>query len=124
SVGEILTFTITVSNMGPNDASGISVRDVVPNGYELISNISHGGSLNNGNVITWSGLSIPNGNTLNLTFQAKLKPAGTGVAYLNTASIVQATQYDPVLSNNSDSAEASSVSTSLITNPMNRQRMR
>ena len=36
NVGDVVTFTVTVTNEGPNAATGISVEDVVPNGFSNI----------------------------------------------------------------------------------------
>ncbi|MBK8444565.1 MAG: DUF11 domain-containing protein [Sphingobacteriales bacterium] len=71
NVGDVVTFTITVSNGGTADATGISVEDVLPNGYTNITNISGAGVLS-GSTITWSGLSIVNGNSAVLTFDAEV----------------------------------------------------
>lgn len=71
NVGDVVTFTITVNNNGSGDASGVSVEDTVPAGYESITNISNGGSLS-GNVITWSGLNIDNGEAIVLSYEAKV----------------------------------------------------
>jgi uncharacterized repeat protein (TIGR01451 family) len=51
NVGDVVTFTITVTNQGPGDATNVAFEDVVPNGYSAISNISNGGTAS-GNVIT------------------------------------------------------------------------
>ena len=59
-VGDTVLFTIVVINDGPDDATGVSVVDVVPAGFGSISTISDGGVLS-GSTITWTGLSIPNG---------------------------------------------------------------
>ncbi len=71
NVGDVVTFTISVTNNGPEDATGVSVEDLIPPGFGSVSNISHGGSLS-GNIITWSGLSIANGDSIDLTFDAEV----------------------------------------------------
>ena len=64
SVGDVVTFTIVVTNQGPDEATGVAVEDVVPAGYSGIANISGTGS-ETGGTITWSGLTIPaSGTTL------------------------------------------------------------
>mgnify|MGYP006286607713 CR=1 FL=1 len=73
NVGDVVTFTVTVINNGPDDATGVTVEDALPAGYGSVTNISNGGTLS-GNVITWSGLSINNGNTLSLSFDAEILP--------------------------------------------------
>ena len=46
NVGDTVTFTITVNNEGPDNATGVAVEDLVPSGYDAttIANISNGGS--------------------------------------------------------------------------------
>jgi uncharacterized repeat protein (TIGR01451 family) len=44
NVGDVVTFTIEVTNQGPSDATNVAFEDVVPNGYSAISNISNGGT--------------------------------------------------------------------------------
>ena len=53
NVGDTVTFTITVTNEGPDDATGVSVVDTVPAGFTDVHNISGSGTLS-GNEITWS----------------------------------------------------------------------
>ncbi|WP_457664695.1 SdrD B-like domain-containing protein [Thiolapillus sp.] len=90
NVGDTVTFTVQVLNNGPSNATGVAVQDVVPNGYANISNISNGGSAS-GSTITWSGLSIANGVTVSLTYQAVIQASGS---YTNVAQVTAADQPD------------------------------
>jgi len=93
NVGDVITFTINVNNLGPNNATGVSVEDIVPNGYSAINNISNGGSNDNG-TITWDNLTIANGGNIELTFDAVVNEPGDGVDYVNVAEITDADQID------------------------------
>jgi len=66
NIGDFVTFTIEVTNNGPSDATNIMVDDVLPNGFGAVQNISNGGAISAAGV-SWSGLSITNGQTLSLT---------------------------------------------------------
>ena len=66
NVGDVITFTISVTNDGPNDATNVSVADIIPNGYTNFTNISGGGVLA-GNIITWSGITVYKGPTCGST---------------------------------------------------------
>ena len=90
NVGDVVTFTITVSNKGPDDATNVSVEDVVPNGFSNIGSISSGGTAV-GNTITWSGLNILANGSINLTFTAEVLGSGT---YVNVAEVTAADQQD------------------------------
>jgi uncharacterized repeat protein (TIGR01451 family) len=98
NVGETVTLTIVASNAGPDDASGVAIRNVVPSGYSAIGNITAGGTLS-GNAITWTDLSIPaaaGSNTVSLSFQATVTaPTGTPNQYVNVAEVIAADQPDP-----------------------------
>lgn len=97
-VGDIVTFTVAVTNKGNRDATGIAVRDNLPAGFALITgSVSNQGNYNaGGNAINWSGLSVANGATLNLTYKARVN-ATTGATneYTNTAQITASDQIDP-----------------------------
>ena len=92
TLGDVVTFTLTLTNQGPNNATGVDVQDVVPDGYSNVTNISGGGILTGGNTINWLGLSVNNGQTMRLTFDATL--TGTG-NYTNVAQVMDADQDDP-----------------------------
>ncbi|MBK8492610.1 MAG: HYR domain-containing protein [Saprospirales bacterium] len=88
--GATASFTIVLHNDGPADATGVTVEDVVPSGYSNITNISGGGVLN-GNVITWSGLSLLVGNSMTFTFDAIIEPFGN---FMNLAQVTASDQPD------------------------------
>ncbi len=97
STGDTVTFTIALFNNGANgtsDATGVTVLDVIPSGYSLIpGTVSNGGVYNLGDLsVTWSDLSVSNGATVNLTFDATVNTTGP---YDNTAEITASDQFDP-----------------------------
>ena len=93
NVGEVVSFTITVDNLGPSDATGVAIEDIIPNGYEGITNINNGGSFD-GSVISWAGLDIANGGNISLTYDATVKEPTTGISYVNLAEVTAADQDD------------------------------
>ncbi|GAA3618959.1 PKD domain-containing protein [Flavivirga jejuensis] len=96
NVGDLVTFTITISNNGSAAATGVSVQDIVPGGYSGITNISGTGSVT-GNQIDWTGLAVPIGtNTTTLTFDAIVDaPTGATDEYINSVEIIASDQFDP-----------------------------
>ena len=94
NVGEVITFTIEVSNDGPNDATNVAVEDAVPNGFSDITNISGGGT-EAASIITWSGLTIPAGASEVLTFDVTVEAPLEGVIYENIADVTASDQFDP-----------------------------
>ena len=92
TTGDIVTFTLTVHNDGPSDATGIDVEDIVPDGYGNITNINNGGILT-GNTIVWSGLNVANAADVFLQFDAEVLT--TGINYFNQAEIIGADNVDP-----------------------------
>ncbi len=88
--GDVVTFTLTVSNAGPGNATGVEVTDPVPDGFEGITNISNGGTLS-GNTVVWSGLSIAAGASQSLSFDATLRGSGD---HRNIAEVTDANEAD------------------------------
>ena len=106
SVGETVTVTLEVSNGGANDATGVSLVDVVPSGY-TIATINNGG-VQSGNTITWSGLSVTNGGSSSVSFTATLNaPTGATNEYLNTAQVTASDQNDPDSGTDNDDGDQS-----------------
>ncbi|WP_348799710.1 PKD domain-containing protein [Flavobacterium adhaerens] len=96
-VGDEVTFTINVYNNnaigGTTDATGVAVRDVIPDGYTLVpGSVNNGGIYNAGTFsIVWANLSIPLGATTQLNFRAKVNATGN---YVNTAQVIACNEFD------------------------------
>ena len=83
NVGDVVTFTITVTNQGLVDATGVEVTDYVPTGFSNLTNISNGGS-QVGSDIVWDNLSVNIGEVIQLTFDAEVLSSGN---FINTAEV-------------------------------------
>ncbi|WP_433831113.1 DUF7507 domain-containing protein [Flavobacterium anhuiense] len=104
-VGDRIDFTITVTNFGSDNATGVSAKDVLPSGYTFISADS-GGTLA-GNTITWPVLNIVAGASVPLKYTVRIN-ASLGVAdeYKNVAQIITSDNFDPNSTpNNNDPTE-------------------
>ncbi len=95
NVGDQIMFTITVSNAGPDIATGVTIRDVLPSGYSGLTSISGGGS-STGSTVLWPGLTIPvtnsPGDEIVLTLMATVAATGE---YNNRAEIIASDNIDP-----------------------------
>ena len=93
NVGDVITFSIEVTNEGPNDATGITVADAVPSGFTGITAVSNGGAVD-GSDITWSGLDIAAGETVVLTFDVEVLAPVDGAEFNNIAEVTALDQND------------------------------
>ncbi|WP_425545356.1 beta strand repeat-containing protein, partial [Gangjinia marincola] len=91
SPGDELTFTVSIANAGPDDATGVGVGDIVQSGYSTITNISNAGVLA-GTTINWTGLSVTASGSLDLTYNVIVQSTGS---YENIAEITASDQTDP-----------------------------
>jgi len=98
SIGDVVTFNINVFNNnalgGSATATNVSIRDYIPFGFALVAGtVTSGGIYNVGdNTITWSGITIPSGSILSLSFKATILDGGS---YVNNAEVVKSDQFDP-----------------------------
>lgn len=77
NVGDTVTFTLQVTNNGPDMAVGANVVDVLPAGFNSIAPVTvpPGSALNiTGNSINWVGIDVPAGGTTSATFSAVVAP--------------------------------------------------
>ena len=97
---ESITYTITLTNNGPDDATGVSISDTLPGGVTLASATAGQGSYASG---VWTVGTISNGAQTTLTINATVKIGTLGTTIANTASISASDLDDPVSTNNSSS---------------------
>ena len=98
SHGSPVVFTLTVTNNGPNNATGVSVVDLLPAGYAFVSYVAAGGqSYTSVPACGTSAHPTTGSNTTTLVINATVvggQNAGAG-AYTNYAQIRTSDQFDP-----------------------------
>ena len=93
--GTQITYTIGLSNVGPDAASGVSVSDPLPAGTTFVSSSSATGSLSNPTVgtngtVTWTVGALANGATATATITVLVSDSAAGTI-TNTATETQTT---------------------------------
>lgn len=97
SIGSNITFTITASNLGPDNAVAVFVEDILPPGFTFVSSSATIGQYNPVTGI-WSIGNLDSGEQAVLTIIANVNPTGP---YENTATVAfLAPQVDPNPANN------------------------
>ncbi len=91
-----VVFTLTVTNNGPSDATGVMVTDILPDGYIYISD--NGASAYDSGTGTWTIGNLANTNSVSLDITAQVKVSGD---YLNNATVT-GNETDSNLDNNDD----------------------
>jgi uncharacterized repeat protein (TIGR01451 family) len=71
--GKDIDYTITVRNVGNEDASGVSVSDPVPAHTTFVSADPPGAAA--GGTVTWSGLSVPAGGSTEVHLTVHIDPS-------------------------------------------------
>ena len=82
-----MTFTVTVENQGPSDATGVAVRDNLPSGYTFVSS---NGAYDNATGI-WTIGDLANGASVSLEITASVNATGD---YFNVAEVSEANEDD------------------------------
>src|SRR5262249_47186552 len=100
NVGDTISFTITLTDKGPSDATGVQVTDLLPSGLTLQSATPSQGTYNSATGL-WTVGAMPSGSTQTLTLTARVD---TPESHTNTATVTHSDQPDPNTGNNSASA--------------------
>ncbi len=101
NVGATISFTVSLTNLGPDTATNVSLGDLLPAGLQFVSAGPSQGTYNDGTGVWTVGAVAANAAPLTLVLQAKVESAES---LTNTASVEHSDQFDPDTSNNSDSA--------------------
>ena len=91
TVGDNVTFTINVSNLGPNSATDVVVRDVLPSGMAYVSD--NAGTAFNPATGLWNVGTITAGSSRSLQLVAEVTSASS--ALINTARVESVNEFDP-----------------------------
>jgi len=104
--GSNLTYTITVTNSGPNTASNVVVLDQLPVGFTFISTVPATATVSN-NLVSWPALSLASGARSNFVVTAVSAQGGsfTNIAFGTTGT------FDPNPTNNNGTSTNSQVPT-------------
>jgi len=104
SEGEQVTFQVVLSNLGPDAAAGVQLRDSLPAGLTFVSAAASHGAYDAGTWI-WDlgGLAAGAADTLKIT--ASVDAGTQGTTLVNTASVLATDQGDPDPDNDADVAE-------------------
>ncbi|HEY9808007.1 MAG TPA: DUF11 domain-containing protein [Halomicronema sp.] len=97
--GQTLSYTITLTNNGPGNASDVAVTDQLPQGLTLLSSNASQGTYD-ATTGLWTVGNVPNTGTATLTISARVN---TATPITNTAQVTASDQPDPVAGNNSAS---------------------
>jgi large repetitive protein len=107
--GDTIVFTLTVSNSGPDLATGVVVEDVMPAGYDYVSDNGGASTSYDGltETLTWNvgtiGTLTPKVLQITATLIGGLDP--TGGAYTNYIQVVESDHFDPNSTPGNDSTD-------------------
>ena len=97
--GDTVTYIITATNNGPDNATSIVIEDQLPANFEFVSAVASQGTYNEVTGF-WTGISLANDSVATLVINAIIESGG-GIT--NTASIDTSSELDSYTSNNTSS---------------------
>ncbi|MFN8510486.1 MAG: DUF11 domain-containing protein [Deinococcaceae bacterium] len=108
--GYPFAYTIQLTNLGPQNATGVSIKDTLPVAVGYLSSSATQGSFDLATSI-WTVGSVPVGATVTLTMNVRVTADPPSQVVTNTAQVWTSGQLDPDVSNNSSSVD-------LVANPI------
>ena len=104
SVGATVTFTVTLTNNGPLDDTGIIVTDIVPAGLTYLSSVADQGTYNAATG-DWTIGSVANGASATLTLKVTVNTGTATQKITSTAKIKHSDQPDGDTSDNTSATQ-------------------
>jgi uncharacterized repeat protein (TIGR01451 family) len=101
--GDTLTYVVTVTNGGPDDATGVEITDALPAGLTFVSATASQGSYHESTGV-WSVGSVAVGETAGLQIRARVDDGTAGTTLTNRALVSAVDQGDPTPSDDDASA--------------------
>lgn len=106
--GDPVEFTLTVTNNGPDNATNVTVQDVLPSDLTYVSN--DGGAIHNSGTVTWNVGALTSSGagssaTLHIIATSSVSPIGTNLAEVWTSDQVDPDStpgFDEVVPNEDD----------------------
>ena len=103
--GDTITFTVTATNLGPDDATDVVITDALPAGLTYVSHTGTGTYTPLTSL--WNVGTITNGATSTLTITATVDAGTAGTTITNVASYTTSTSVDNNPGNNTGTAVVS-----------------
>ena len=104
SVGATVTFTVTLTNNGPLDDTGIIVTDIVPAGLTYLSSVADQGTYD-ASTGDWTIGSVANGASATLTLKVTVNTGTATQKITSTAKIKHSDQPDGDTSDNTSATQ-------------------
>jgi len=101
-IGQTITFTITVTNLGPDSATGIYFGDSIPDPLNFVSASCDKGPTFGG-ACAVDSLAVGTSATITIVTTPITNPAQSERKFTNTAFIAQSATFDPNPDNNTAS---------------------
>jgi uncharacterized repeat protein (TIGR01451 family) len=102
--GSLVTFTVTVTNLGPVDATGVHAGDTLPAGLIYTGHSVSTGSFDASDGV-WEIGDLNSGGDAVLSLSAQVAEGTNGNTLVNRAVVISTVQHDSLLANNLASAQ-------------------
>lgn len=102
--GDVIAYTVVVTNFGPDSATGVHLIDSLPDGLEYISHTTRSGVYNPLTGLWEVGDIIARCNSAVLIITATVSPGTAGLTIINTANELTVNEFDLNPDNNESEA--------------------